>query len=404
MIWRRIAYAAALLASFVAMLYTGERVYMLVFLALIALAALLWIELLINLLTFSYNPHFSITQITAGQRVDLDMVLGNDSWLPLPYMEMKYRTLDSAYEDRLDSVAVSLPPRSQHSVPCHMEAKYRGVYHVGPTKVVLRDVLGLFALTVPVSKLTDRKLTSLTVFPRVEPLPMVSLPPQQIEGSKPDAVHQADDPAQLAGIREYRDGDPLKRIHWKQTARTRKLQVKEYEEPSRPDVLLYINRQKTEGDALSRIRAQDAMTSAAASLSYRYLSAWVPVRVVSLDEHVHITNCRRPNEFDSLLAELALMTFESENSLGSLMRMERDAILASGSVVVITETVDQELFGVLTELSGYGVSITLVMTQARDDQTETVMHEVSRLGIMVVSFNTDESLATCWEEAMGRAR
>ena len=35
-----------------------------------------------------------------------------------------------------------------------------------------------------------------------------------------------EDPIRIAGARDYRPGDPLKRMHWKATARTGELQVR----------------------------------------------------------------------------------------------------------------------------------------------------------------------------------
>lgn len=46
---------------------------------------------------------------------------------------------------------------------------------------------------------------------------------------------------EIRQIREYRDGDPIRHIHWNQTARTDQMWVKEYEEETRGPVRLFLD-------------------------------------------------------------------------------------------------------------------------------------------------------------------
>ena len=47
----------------------------------------------------------------------------------------------------------------------------------------------------------------------------------------------------FAGTRPYRDGDSLKRIHWKQTIRTRELHTRQYEQASDTEVTILLDDQ-----------------------------------------------------------------------------------------------------------------------------------------------------------------
>ena len=51
---------------------------------------------------------------------------------------------------------------------------------------------------------------------------------QLIESEEYDEKRPGDDPSQIFQIREYREGDRMQRIHWKASARTSQLMVKDY--------------------------------------------------------------------------------------------------------------------------------------------------------------------------------
>lgn len=54
---------------------------------------------------------------------------------------------------------------------------------------------------------------------------------QLIESEEYDEKRPGDDPSQIFQIREYREGDRMQRIHWKASARTNDLMVKDYSMP-----------------------------------------------------------------------------------------------------------------------------------------------------------------------------
>jgi uncharacterized protein (DUF58 family) len=121
------------------------------------------------------------------------------------------------------------------SVAYSVRADVRGRYEVGPLVVRLTDPFGLCELTRSFAAL-DR----LTVIPQVTALPPVRLAGEYAGAgesrARSVAVHGEDD----AATREYRNGDDLRRVHWRSTARVGELMVRREEQPweSRATVVL----------------------------------------------------------------------------------------------------------------------------------------------------------------------
>jgi uncharacterized protein (DUF58 family) len=66
---------------------------------------------------------------------------------------------------------------------------------------------------------------------------------------------------ELFGVREYRSGDPLRRIHWRSSARLGELVVREYEPPGQQTVGIFCDpnpQTRAAADQIARLAASEA--------------------------------------------------------------------------------------------------------------------------------------------------
>ena len=137
-------------------------------------------------------------------------------------------------EDRLPArlsgrarfVLDGLNGRETRTVAYHMPPLPRGHYDTGPLRVRLTDPFGLIDAT---RSFTARSRFVIT--PIVDQLPNLHLPNSwdlgENAGSHSIGSRGADD----ASTREWREGDDLRKIHWRSTARTGALMVRHEERP-----------------------------------------------------------------------------------------------------------------------------------------------------------------------------
>jgi uncharacterized protein (DUF58 family) len=119
----------------------------------------------------------------------------------------------------------ALAPRGGIEVELHARALRRGVAHSDGVTVARADPLGLVkALTrVP-------RRANLIVLPRRYPLPPLELPgSRRYQPGGVTLAASVGDSEEFVGLRDYRPGDPLQRIHWKSFARAARPIVKEYQ-------------------------------------------------------------------------------------------------------------------------------------------------------------------------------
>lgn len=143
--------------------------------------------------------------------------------------------------DSLREVAVPyIHGHARTVIPVVIAADRRGVVEVGPITLARRDPLGLLRREVT---WRDRHLVH--VHPRT-----VLLPPgsaglvRDLEGAASKRLTDSD--LSFHAVREYVQGDAMRHVHWKSTAKTGTLMVRQYEESqtARAAVLFDANREE----------------------------------------------------------------------------------------------------------------------------------------------------------------
>ena len=120
-----------------------------------------------------------------------------------------------------------LRPGHTVSQPLEIQALRRGIVTVGPATTVRSDPIGLLR-----SEHAFHDVHELYVHPRTTAIPSTSAGLiRDLEGNPTRRLVDAD--MSFHAIREYAPGDSRRQIHWKSTAKTGRLMVRQYEQSRR---------------------------------------------------------------------------------------------------------------------------------------------------------------------------
>ncbi|GEK81187.1 DUF58 domain-containing protein [Agrococcus baldri] len=131
----------------------------------------------------------------------------------------------------------------------------RGRWRLAPVSLIAHDPFRVMRTT----RIVD-PLASLVVGPEVLPIPPSSLRSNREEGRLAQS-RTADNVDAM--VREWRHGDPQRRVHWRQTAKRGHLMVRQEANPASDDHVVVVD---TAGAAGSDRDAQDRLARAACSL------------------------------------------------------------------------------------------------------------------------------------------
>lgn len=178
-------------------------------------------------------------------------------------------------EGILDIHVPMLRREASHEEPLRIPGKQRGVITIGPASTVRSDPLALFR-----RQRTWDDAHTLFIHPETTRLPSTSTGfIRDLEGN-PSRTIVSDD-LSFHAIREYEPGDSRRHIHWKSTAKTGTLMVRQYEETRRSEMVVAL---ASRGDEYRNPDEFELAVSATGSLGLRALQDGRDLRVNLSDE------------------------------------------------------------------------------------------------------------------------
>ncbi|WP_376795584.1 DUF58 domain-containing protein [Thermogemmatispora sp.] len=200
------------------------------------------------LTNLSYRRCFSQRRASFGEEILLTQVLENAKLLPLPWVEVSdrvplalvFRGLSPHLvpDGRRVIIESLFSPRWYERITRSYRVRClaRGVHAFGPALLRSGDLFGFVSRQ---QELDDRE--QLLVYPPIVPLTQLGLEARHPFGGRRMPQRLLEDPTRVGGIRDYRPGDELRRVHWKATARVRRLQSKIYDASATHTLVLFLN-------------------------------------------------------------------------------------------------------------------------------------------------------------------
>lgn len=183
-----------------------------------------------------------------GDKAALKFKVKNRMFIPVSSCTITFvyrMTGDSRFKTY--TAVLPLKARSEENVALNIAPEHCGTVEYSVKKVRVYDLIGLFS-----KKIKLDLNGSITVLPKELPC---CVTPEQLPSRKDENgllnAGSGNDPSEITGLREYRDGDRMNRIHWKLSSRTDELIVKNLSEPYSGRILVIpdINACRTASEA-----------------------------------------------------------------------------------------------------------------------------------------------------------
>ncbi len=196
-----------------------------------------------------------------GDDVPVRVEVHNRSMLPVIWLRIQESVpVDLSIQKNLKQV-ISLGPLGKKEFEYTLRARKRGYYRVGPLFISSGDLLG-FSREQQREGIPD----SLIIYPRIEMLTHLKLPSRSPMGTLRHTQPIFEDPTRIKSKRDYVAGDSLRRVDWKATASTGRMQVKQFEPSIALETMVFLNLNNDEYDMRSRIDSTELAIVVAASI------------------------------------------------------------------------------------------------------------------------------------------
>ena len=327
-------------------------------------------------------------RVHAGEPATVTLLATNGGRRRTPVIQLR----DTVGPGRTASVVLSPLAAGEHITAAYsLPAERRGRFAVGPLEVRVSDPFGLAALSAPAAPVVE-----LTVWPAVERVVAPS--------PAPGRDHDAGSPVELApsgdefyALRPYADGDDLRRVHWRASAKRDDLVVRQDERPGRGQVTIVLDTRAGVHGADTFERA----VSAAASVAMAAARQGLLLRLVTTAGYDSGLSSPVPgiDPVESVLDHLAVVAPRDVGHLASVVStMERADRDRGARVVVVTgDGQAGEPGGAPTSVTP-SAAVTLVVFISRAGEAGL---PASNRSVVVVDQTT--SFASAWNRSMAAA-
>ena len=215
----------------------------------------------------------SSREVEIGDRISVGLKVDNLSKQPIPWVLLEDSILKSVIYSPHKSLELvgsniklyELSVGQSGLLAYDLKAVRRGYFRIGPTLLETGDLLGLNRQHRVVSS-----ADYILVLPKLIPIQGIELTSRRPLGDLRISDRSMEDPSQMAGVREYRMGDPLNRIHWKATARTGQLHTRVFEPTCMQGAMLLVDMNSDSNPEEHEPIRTDLAVTAAASIAHAY--------------------------------------------------------------------------------------------------------------------------------------
>lgn len=342
---------------------TGYRALLMAAFCLGLVLVLAVLSLLTVFLTTRSMGEVTPAEVYRGDGITYTLAIKGPVFLPVAgYLSLLPPGVERQDKQALTRHAFLLLPafRSRRTVAIPQTAPYAGHWQAGAERMWYEDLFGLFR--VYLRGIARRRLRRhLTVLPHIHSLDMGDRSAAGGNGLTSTLLRSATDGEVLGDARLYQPGDPLKRVHWKLTARTQEVYTRQFEPQENTQVLLLLD---LVCRSSRRREVADLSVETALSLLTCFVERNMAVRLIPLraPRDTTLTERRVSTCEEIRLVQEALLShrYTTEAQPLDAWQLQDSDFSSAGTVLVITDNPSEQLMLDLETLAGGGRRIACI--------------------------------------------
>lgn len=276
------------------------------------------------------------------------------------------------------------PLIGRYEVVCHP----RGIYQVGPTDVRVRDPFGMAESIIQTGSI-DR----LVVYPRYEELEGLPV----VRGQDPNVATSRTRFSQTGGedfftLRDYEDGDDLRKVHWPSSAKRDTLMIRQLEMPWQSRALIVLDPERA--NYPDRETFEHAVRGAASVVNHFFRSGFSPTLWTGRAEAVTVSTSDR---YNLAMQDLATVQPIDGADLRHALGRIRQRGIAGGALVLITGSPGDSHLALYRTL---GTDYTRTLVLAVSDEANEAIGRFRQGGVLTVVTGRTGRWSSAWRKAM----
>lgn len=313
----------------------------------------------------SYKFEIENNEITVGESVKIRYKLINlGSFLPANNIIFTHQSDEKLSGDAF-SEKIYISPNDYYEAKREVIPLRRGFYNMGLSQIKSQDVLGLFQME---RSFDDKQI--LTVYPRFKSINQFDIPASDLFGEKSIFSLLSEDYISIKRIRNYVQGDPLKKINQRISAKMGELYVNEFDSSSKPKLILLADANKTSYINDKMHEMEDILVESIASISHFALMNKIEVLYIDSSNKNPYFNARDMGSFMSLLKLLTGFEATGNIMLEKFLLDEAIRLSYNSSIILFIPELDKDKCRAIATIKKRGFNIMPIIFNTSSSQEE----------------------------------
>jgi len=321
----------------ISVLFIGGKMFYFLFYAYIFSFLIPLIHTFIIYKNITGSVNIPSKSIYVGDKLVISYTVRNLSKFTIPYIEIENNISKELTGEAIPKIVTTLNSRDYFTYNEELILKRRGYYPLGEIHVIIKDIFGFFTIK---KKVTSK--TSLLVYPIPTELNSFKITSIEQIGDMIIDNKAFEDKSRISSLREFREGDSVKAIHWKLSAKLDELIIKEFDNSADTNVIVFVdNYYELYKKDLNR-RLEDKIVDISISVINYYLEHNIPVTFQAQDGEKTIEiNGSKKSDLKPFLEALAKFESNGTFNFETFMKKRMNIIRKGSTVVIITPNLDK---------------------------------------------------------------
>ncbi|EOR20046.1 hypothetical protein A500_18962 [Clostridium sartagoforme AAU1] len=408
----RILYLSLLIITFTFVYYYGGKVPNMFFYTVLVLPIVSFTYMLIGYFMLKYEQSLDNDLIFKGDKVTFTVNITNRSFFILPYISISFLNDKGGVIQKHKINNISLQPFSKREVSIDYIYKYRGDFKLGVSTIEVQDFLGIFKFT-----LKNKTPLYITVYPQIIDIDEFYLSSGYLSDNVSSIGGGQEDISTIEEINKYNYGDSLRKIHWKLTAKTNELMIREYEKVGSRSAILILDLQSNNFEVEKNAAIEDKLLETTIAILRYCIYNDAEVKLIYDSKGINAINYSNSLDFQKAYETLAKIEFNQKTSFKDIIESEVNCNIGKADIIIATFNINYILYEELNKAILLGCNITLIYIYGNekiennkaedkenlskvheDNEAKTILVLLSELGIKLYAINIEEDIQAVFKQ------
>jgi len=361
---------------------------------LLSLLIFSWLWTRISLRKLAFRRSVVRGRIQVGEVFEERLALDNLSVLPKLWVQITDGSTLPGYHA---GYVASMGGRKRAIWRAKSLCRRRGRFQLGPVIAASGDPFGLFNHHFFLSPTSE-----VLVLPRVYQIAQLAIFAGGLPGRGRSSQRALQRTTNATTVREYVNGDPLSRIHWRSTARYNKLMVKEFDLDPAIDAWIFLDLHQAVQAGEGEHSTEEYGVTIAATIAHYLLRQDLSVGMVINGERQEFLSLDRGDrQIERVLELLAVVVAGLGPDLKEALTMDMFHFGRNSIAMVITPSNSRDWHESLRHLQQRGVQVAVIGLDAASfdhrPADEDTLALLERTGVPVMRVRCGEAIAPILE-------